>query len=120
MERKEAKLAVTLLYSQVTIMAMEVFEKISKVFDTRDVVKTSEFFEEFNNWINPEVLLEILAMEKIVRVKEDRVELLETEELEMEELMPVLFAWMFLNRYENSIGYKDEDEDEVLGMLGLD
>lgn len=120
MERKKAKLAVRLLYGQATIMVMEIFEKISKVFDTRDVVKTSEFLEEFNNWVNPEVLLEILAMEKIVRVKEDKVELLETEELEMEELMPVLFAWLFLNRYEDSIRYEDEDEDEVLEMLGLD
>lgn len=114
MERKKAKLAVTLLYGQATIMAMEVFEKISKVFERRDVVEIPEFLEEFENWVNPEVLLEILITEDIVRIKGDQVELLKTEELELKELMPVLFAWLFLNRFENDLGDLDEclDEDE--------
>lgn len=114
MERKKAKLAVTLLYGQATIMAMDVFRKISKVFDTRDIIKVSEFLKEFEECINPEVLLEILTYEKIVKIKGDQVELLETEELELKELIPILFAWLFLNRFENDLGDQDEclDEDE--------
>lgn len=100
MERKNVKLGVNLFYCQVTIMAMEIFERISKIFDTRDIIKVSEFLKEFEECINPEVFLEILFKEGIVGIENDEVELLEDRELSTETLKGAIFAWLFFNRFE--------------------
>lgn len=106
MEKEDVKLEVTLLYSMVIIMAMDIFERISKIFDTRDIIKVSEFLKEFEECINPEVFLETLFKEGIVGIENDEVELLEDRELSTETLRGAIFAWLLFNKLE-----MDSEED---------